>query len=289
MLEQAEDQLGSVLRSRFPKTSLVVASAVLAFFASVQTGVRQALAEEPAGSQIEDLLRYETAEEQRIRSIEHAFLKFGEDVLKKLDQHVADVAMREKIRRMFSLFHGNAASMRRRAHFQVVYPGDEGGFGIYLKENAKYAGRFNGIYRTMVLDAGFECGSIINLAQLVHETMHVFHDDAYRARAPWARYVAYYQGVDQGPDMLVFVLEDEAEAIAVQLEVLNIATNGAFKAAILGGAAAPAAVLSKRDGSLMQRFAEAYWKNPASFYSVVLQMYLENNGARFDRELRRVE
>lgn len=226
----------------------------------------------------------ETAEiptdEQRIAKTEESFLRFKEKILAHLDDFVKDPNMKEKIQYVFKLFEENRKNPWRKkpSANEVAYGEERRGWFSYefFSDSRPYGMGFNGLFRSIKLSRDFfdpeDLGCLVTLC---HELIHLKQDDEYRERIPFERYRAYWFGNGN----LSVVPEDEAEAISVAVEILNVAMNGALKRNVLkkGQADIPTKHNNLR-GFLAEASKAYYTKDYSAFIVSVRKRYESMSG-----------
>ena len=228
-------------------------------------------------------------DEQRIAKTEESFLKFKEKILPHLDDFVKDPDMKEKIQHVFKLFEENRKNpWRKKPSVNEVPYGEErkGWFSYeFFSESRPYGMGFNGLFRSVKLSKDFfdpeDLGCLVTLC---HELTHLKQDDEYRRRIPFERYRAYWFGNGN----LSVVPEDEAEAVSVAVEILNVAMNGTLKKNILKGGKVNIPVGYDNLRNFLIRMAKAYYtKDYNAFVALVGERYKLMPGDEdfFTREL----
>lgn len=228
-------------------------------------------------------------DEQRVAETEESFLRFKEKILAHLDDFVKDPEMKEKIQHVFELFGENRKNPWRKkpSENEVVYGEERKGWFSYefFSDSRPYSMGFNGLYRSIKISKDFfdpeDLGCLVTMC---HELIHLKQDDEYRKRIPFERYRAYWFGNGN----LSVVPEDEAEAISVAVEILNVATNGALKRNVLKGEQVNIPVKYNNLRNFLIKMAKAYYTNDYNaFVALVGERYESVSGEEdfFTREL----
>lgn len=284
--EADSDHSADPMRRRILKGT--IAAAVLLKMLSVESLVSEVFADEN-----ETVAKTDSGEiltdEQRIEKTEEDFLKFKQKILSRLDNFVKDPEMKAKIQRVFEIFDENRKNpWRKKLSLNEVPCGEEkkGWFSYrFFNDMRPYYVGFNGLYRAIRLNRNFfnsaDLGWVVTLC---HELVHVEQDDKYRKNIPRERYRNFWNSGEH----LAVVTEDEAEAISIAVEILNVAMDGAPKRDILktGWANIPAEHDDVRN--FLTRMAIAYYtRDYSSFTSYVEERYRKIPGEEtfFTREL----
>lgn len=279
---KSSEAKGSVDRLRRQILLGAIGTAVLLEMAGIGNLVSEVFAEDHVDE------KERVTDEDRIKKIETGFSKFGRKILGKLDVFVRDFAMQAKIRRVFEIFEENKRNTgRHKAPLSEIPYGAQNGFYYdFFTDNRPYYIGFNGLYRKLKIDRSFNPDDLGWLVSFCHELMHVDHDNKYRGgNIPFERYRAYWVG----EEAVAVVVEDEAEAIAVASEILNIATGGVLKNNILHGKAPNVPMKQPGlEGFLEKMAVQYYTKDYSSFVDAVREQYKKTPGeeAYFTRDLK---
>lgn len=260
---------------------LAVGATVLLEMFSVKGLVSEVFADDRAASDVR--VSPEAAAfnaEKKIDEIEAKFSRLGDIVLPRLDQFVGSERIRVMIRAAFEVFEKNKTNPSRKSWQQEVVPyGKENGF-FYIFCDMERSSMFNGAYRTLKLRPDFNPALIGRLSFLAHELVHVLKDDYYRRTVPESTYGIYWSS------NFVAVPSEEADAIAVQLEILNIETKGEFKKNIMEGKSDCVKTGSKKADRFLIKMAELYFKGDwDNFVSFVEKWYRGKGAQIFNSDL----
>lgn len=279
---ESSEAKGSVDRLRRGILLGAISTAVLLEIAGVENLVSEVFAEE----HVEE--KEKVTDEDRIKKIEADFSAFEQRVLGKMDVFVRDPAMQAKIRRVFEIFEENKKNTgRHKAPLSEIPYGAQNGFYYdFFTDNRSYYIGFNGLYRKLKIDRSFNPDDLGWLVSFCHELMHVDHDNKYReGNIPFERYRKYWVG----EEAVAVVVEDEAEAIAVASEILNIAMDGVLRKNILYGKTPD--IPAKQFGlkSFLENMAVQYYtKDYSVFVGAVRERYRRTPGDEvyFTRDLK---
>jgi len=245
------------------------ASSMLALFLAVSTAARDAIAEEtPAPASLAAVEQREF-QRQRIAHIERKFLELEARVLPVLHLYVENPEMRRKIRKLFEI---------ARLNRHMPYPA---GFCYEFVKGMYYPASFHGKNRVLSLPENFDAEDIGILTMLAHELGHVEQDDEVRARVPAERYNAFWNVPNPDGKTMVIVVQDEADAIARQLELLNVLMHGELKRR--ARYALPIEIPTKDDHTrkFFDLFAREYFRSPGTFQAAVERVNRSSAGAVF--------
>lgn len=228
-------------------------------------------------------------DEQRIAKTEESFLRFKEKILAHLDGFVKDPEMKEKIQYVFKLFEENRKNPWRKkpSANEVPYGEEREGWFSYefFSDSRPYGMGFSSLYRSIKISKDFfdpeDLGCLVTMC---HELIHLKQDDEYRKRIPFERYRAYWFGNGN----LSVVPEDEAEAISVAVEILNVAMSGVLKRNILKKGQADIPVKHNNLRDFLVKASKAYYtKDYSAFIVSVRERYESMSGEEdfFTREL----
>ncbi|MBI4994421.1 hypothetical protein HZC21_02130 [Candidatus Peregrinibacteria bacterium] len=237
---------------------IAVANVILSLLICVKSLINEACAEELSDAPASvDLI------EQNVR-------KFKTAVLEDMNKFVSDGAMRAKIHEAFDVFESNASNSSHASCNTTEIPaGGQQGFGYEIVPLDVYA-RFNGKFRCLKLDREFNPRDPAHFTLLLHEGRHVVQDDGYRQHIPWAQYEIFYSS---GP---VIVPEDEADAWAVQCEVMNVIMKGSLKKNILKKREVNIPTSNKVAAKLLLQVAKAYYRLGRQDFVKFIQEFYKN-------------
>lgn len=205
-----------------PIKRLVFGSALLAALFSTQAMERAVFAQtapDPKPTETEV-----SPEIKKIRALEAGFRDFGARVLPQLNYYVSSEAIRAKIRRVFKRVEENAKNPNRLKSGNTVPFGKERGFTYHFRSYQSVPAEFRGLTRTISLPDDFDPADLGDLSYLLHEVVHVEHDDELRRSVPWDRYVAFWATTEP-----LCVVEHELDGISVEMETLNAVLHGDFQ------------------------------------------------------------
>lgn len=271
----------------------LICAEVLAGILAVAVSARAVLAEDAEYYQPTDRgVAAKSVEESRcvvseakIAEMEKAFLEFGDTILSRMDQYVENPKMRGKIQRVFDLMRSNMALPRCTASRDAVPFGRENGFRYQFVTGKNRTSAFAGKSRLMQIPPNFDYKDPVVLIDLVHELAHVGHDDRLRATVSEQKYMEIHS-----IPLIVTIPEDEAEAIAIEVEVANVMTQGALKAAALAGKTAKFSTTNEVAKRYLNDAASEYYGHTAAhFLRFVQNAYRKTPGALlFTRNLDRI-
>lgn len=222
---------------------------------------------------VQDVFADETAfnADRKIEETEAEFSRLEEMVLPQLDE-VKSGKMRVMIRAAFGAFESNKTNPAKKVLPQEAVPrGKENGFTYMFCDMDGRSAKFNGVYRIVKLSLDFNPASIGRLSFLAHELVHVVKDNYYRRTIPEHIYETFWS------NNFVAVPSEEAEAIAVQLEILNITTGGDLDSIKTG---------SDRADKFLTKMAEHYFnKDWNNFVAFVEKWYREKGARIFNADL----
>lgn len=242
-----------ILRPSGPSQPARIASSMLALFLAVSTATREALSQETLTSEA----AAEQSEAARIAQIERKFLELEARVLPLLNLYVEDPGMRTKIRKLFEI-------VRINRHMQ--HPA---GFRYEFVKGMYHLASFYGKNRVFSLPENFDAEDIGSLTIFAHEVVHVEHDDERRAHIPLERYNAYWNVPSPDGKTVVIVVRDEADAIARQLELLNVLMHGELKRRARRGLSLEIPTEDDYTRKLLGLFADEYFRTPRTFQAAV--------------------
>lgn len=205
-----------------PVGRLVFGGALLAALLSTQATAREVFAQtalDPKPTETEV-----SPEVKKIRALEAGFRDFGARVLPQLDHYVRSEASRAKIRRAFKRVEENAKNPNRFKSGSMVSFGQERGFSYHFRSYQSVPAEFRGLTRTISLPDDFDPADLGDLSYLLHELVHVEHDDELRRSVPWDRYIAFWATTTP-----LCVVEHELDGISVEMEALNAVLHGDFQ------------------------------------------------------------
>lgn len=227
---------------------------------------------------VQDVFADETAfnADRKIEETEAGFSRLEERVLPQLNKFVKSERIRVMIRKSFEVFESNKTNPARKSWDQEVVPyGKENGFFYVFCGAGGRSSIFNGTYRILKLRSDFNPELIGRLSFLAHELVHVVKDNHYRRTVPEHTYRTYWSGD------FVAVPSEEAEAIAVQLEILNIATGGKLNSAKTG---------SDKADKFLTEMAEHYFNKDWNSFVAFVEKWYRGKGAQiFNADLTPVE
>lgn len=205
-----------------PIKRLVFGGALMAVVISTQAMAREVFAQtapDPKPTETEI-----SPEIKRIQALEAGFRDFSARVLPQLDRYVKNEVIRAKIRRAFQRVEENAKNPNRFKSGSLVPFGQERGFSYHFRSYQSVPAEFRGLTRTISLPDDFDPSDLGDLSYLLHEVVHVEHDDELRHSVPWDRYVAFWVATTP-----LCVVEHEFDGISVEMEALNAALHGDFQ------------------------------------------------------------
>lgn len=260
-----------------------IGAAILLEIFGVKGLISEVFADERSSSVSVEKAELDT--EKKIDEIETEFSRLGERILPQLDQFVESEKMRAIIRETFKVFEKNKTNLSRKSWKQEIIPyGEENGFFYIFEDIDGRTSMFNGVYRTVKLRPDFDSTSVGRLSFLAHELVHVLRDNHYRRNVPEYRYRIYWSS------NFVAVPSEEADAIAVQLEILNVATRGGFKKNIMEGKPNCVKTDSEKTDKFLTEMAEYYFKgNWDNFVAFVEKWYREKGAQIFNSDLTSVQ
>lgn len=205
-----------------PSRRFIFSGALLAVLLSTQATAREVFAQsapdpKPTGTEI-------NPDTQKVLALEAGFLDFSAKVLPQLDRYVRSEASRAKIRRAFQRVDKNAKNPNRFKSGSMVPFGQERGFTYHFRSYQSVPAEFRGLTRTISLPDDFDPADLGDLSYLLHEVVHVEHDDELRQSVPWDRYIAFW-----GATTPLCVVEQEVDGISVEMEALNAALHGGLQ------------------------------------------------------------
>lgn len=236
---------------------IAVASVILSLLICVKSLINEVCAEELSDASVS------------VDLIEQNFRKFRTDVLKDVDKFVSDRKMRVEIRKAFDAVESNASNPSRMScNTSEVPAGKEKGFSYEIASLEDTYAIFNGKFRCLKLDREFNPQDPAHFTLLLHEGRHVVQDDGYRQHIPWTQYETFYSSGT------VIVPEDEADAWAVQCEVMNVIMKGSLKKNILEEREISIPASDKVAAEMTLQIAKAYYKlNRKDFVKFIREFY----------------
>lgn len=181
------------------------------------------------------------------------------------------------LRKIIGEMHGFVDSEEMREQIiQVAGMSFSDSFGFEF-EPIEGVAQFNGLRRKIKLNPDFDPDDAEEISCVVHELVHVRQDDELRKTVETKRYENFWQNP---LSRHVAVVSHEADAISIQLEVLNVASRGKLKKYALGENAdfAPHTnngILAR----MLPRLAKVYFGHShAEFLASVKSILLETPG-----------
>lgn len=267
--------------SRRRRFLAVSAAAILAYAIGTKGSIQDVFAE----NHTESSAAAESFDaEKKVDEIEAEFSKIRDFVVPQIDQYVDSEHLRILIRKVFEVFEANKKNpIRKHDDGKEVPFGVKIGFkyAFFGNEKMKYPFMFHGLSRTVKIGKDVDCRRPQRLCFLAHELVHVLNDNYYRTVIPEKTYRAYY-----GSKGHVAVPSEEAEAIAVHLEIANILSGGKLKKDILEGRKFSPETGSQNGDKFVSRMGEAYFKKPYNdFVGFVEEWYREKGVEIFNPDL----
>lgn len=219
MMKASSDSPPERIAHKSPVKRFVFEGALLAALLATQVMAREVFAQtapDPKPTETEM-----NPEVEKIRALEAGFRDFSARVLQQLDHYVRSEASRAKIRKAFQRVEENAKNPNRFKSGSMVPFGQERGFTYHFRSYKSVPAEFRGLTRTISLPDDFDPADLGDLSYLLHEIVHVEHDDELRRSVPWDRYVAFWATTTP-----LCVVEHELDGISVEMEALNAALHG---------------------------------------------------------------
>lgn len=262
------------------------AAAVLAGILGIQGGVRDVYAQE--GQRDVRVLVEHEVEREKIAALERSFADLGSRILPYLDKYVVDENLKRLIRGAFDQVAKNSRNPRRLNPSNGVLAGPTEDF-FYAFNNRGWV-RFEGKKRTISLPEDFNPKEFGDLLSLLHETIHLLHDNARRQNMNPQEYLKGW-GIENAGNNTICVVDEEALGFASGMEVLNILMSGRLrKQPVLRDRHVAEMVRRPQARQDLIRVASVYFENDAGAFRRLMERSCRDAGATIlDMKLKPIE
>lgn len=253
MLEKPTEAFERISKPRMPRFGLPVA--ILAAIFAIQGRVEIALAQSaPSRTAVKSK---ESVDQEKIESLERAFIDFAGQVLFRLEQFVKNYETRKKILAVFRLFFENRNAASKKFHYR--FSPDEP------------IASFGGFFREIVLNNFFDASDPYRASVFFHEFVHALQDVALRKSLSEEEYRAYALYNEDQPQ--AYHYEMEVEAWILHIEAINVFTRGGLerRACKQIGGRLPEGDRAIRN--VLIRAARVYYNRPEDFPDFIARQY----------------